>query len=90
MDVRDACESLRKNKEDRGEALLRIVEAIVNEGYEVILPKVGRWIPHDKFEYECSECGYTFIADDTDSILSTSQHDRMDMYNCIGILLKAV
>ena len=66
MDVRDACESLRKNKEDRGEALLRIVEAIVNEGYEVKLPKVGRWIPHDKFEYECSECGYTFIADDTD------------------------
>lgn len=66
MDVRDACESLRKNKEDRGEALLRIVEAIVNEGYEVILPKVGRWIPHDKFEYECSECGYTFIADDAD------------------------
>jgi len=42
MDVRDACESLRKNKEDRGEALLRIVEAIVNEGYEVRLPKVGR------------------------------------------------
>ena len=66
MDVRDACESLRKNKEDRGEALLRIVEAIVNEGYEVKLPKVGRWIPHDKFEYECSKCGYTFIADDTD------------------------
>ena len=31
-----------------------------------------------------------FIADDTDSILSTSQHDRMDMYNCIGVLLKAV
>jgi rubrerythrin len=64
MDVRDACESLRKNKEDRGEALLRIVEAIVNEGYEVKLPKVGRWLPQRHGEYVCSECGYTFIADD--------------------------
>lgn len=31
-----------------------------------------------------------FIADNTDSKLATKYHDRMDFYNCIGILLKAV
>ena len=70
MDVKKACEIIRKNKaegfqQERGEALMVVVDAI-QEGYELQLPKVGRWIPHDKFEYECSECGYTFIADDTD------------------------
>ena len=70
MDVKKACEIIRKNKaegfqQERAEALMSVVEAI-EEGYELQLPKVGRWIPHDKFEYECSECGYTFIADDTD------------------------
>lgn len=31
-----------------------------------------------------------FIADDTDSLLSGNNHDRMEMSNCIGVLLKAV
>lgn len=31
-----------------------------------------------------------FIADDTDAIFSTKNHDSMDIYNCIGMLLKAV
>lgn len=31
-----------------------------------------------------------FIADDTDSLLSTPDHDQMDITNCIGILIKAV
>ena len=31
-----------------------------------------------------------FIADDTNEIFATKHHDRMDMYNCIGVLLKAV
>lgn len=31
-----------------------------------------------------------FIADNTNEILSTKNHDQMDMYNCIGILIKAV
>lgn len=31
-----------------------------------------------------------FIAEDTDEILASKNHNVMDMYNCIGILLKAV
>ena len=31
-----------------------------------------------------------FIADDTDSIFSGLDKDKMDVYNCIGMLLKAV
>lgn len=31
-----------------------------------------------------------FIADDTDSIFSGLNKDKMDVYNCIGMLLKAV
>lgn len=31
-----------------------------------------------------------FIADDTDAIFSTKNHDSMDIYNCVGMLLKAV
>lgn len=31
-----------------------------------------------------------FIADDTDEIFSTKSKDKMDIYNCIGMLLKAV
>lgn len=31
-----------------------------------------------------------FIADDTDAQLASKNHNIMDMYNCIGILLKAV
>lgn len=31
-----------------------------------------------------------FIADDTNEILATKNHDKMDMYNSIGILMKAV
>lgn len=31
-----------------------------------------------------------FIADDTDVQLATKDHNVMDMYNCIGVLLKAV
>lgn len=31
-----------------------------------------------------------FIAEDTDSLLSTPKHNSMDMGNCIGLLLKAV
>ena len=31
-----------------------------------------------------------FIAEDTDPILSSKDQDKMDIYNCIGILLKAV
>ena len=31
-----------------------------------------------------------FIAEDTDSLLSTPDHDHMDMGNCIGVLIKAV
>lgn len=30
-----------------------------------------------------------FIAEDTDSLLSTPEHDHMDMGNCIGVLIKA-
>ena len=68
MDVRDACEIIRKNKaegfqQDRAEALMSVVEAI-EEGYELQLPKVGKWLPQRHGEYVCSECGYTFIADD--------------------------
>lgn len=68
MDVKKACEIIRKNKaegfqQDRGEALMSVVEAI-EEGYELQLPKVGKWLPQRHGEYVCSECGYTFIADD--------------------------
>lgn len=31
-----------------------------------------------------------FIADNTNEIFSTKNHNVMDMYNCIGVLLKAV
>ena len=31
-----------------------------------------------------------FIAEDTNEILASKNHNVMDMYNCIGILLKAV
>ena len=31
-----------------------------------------------------------FIADNTDEIFSTKSKDKMDIYNCIGMLLKAV
>ena len=31
-----------------------------------------------------------FIADDTDKILAGKMHDRMEMSNCIGVLIKAV
>lgn len=31
-----------------------------------------------------------FIADDTDEIFSTKEHNSMDIYNCVGMLLKAV
>lgn len=31
-----------------------------------------------------------FVADDTDSIFSTPKKDAMDLYNCVGMLLKAV
>lgn len=31
-----------------------------------------------------------FIAEDTDELLSTQYHDRMDYTNCLGILIKAV
>lgn len=31
-----------------------------------------------------------FIAEDTDSLLSTPDHDHMDMGNCIGVLIKAM
>lgn len=31
-----------------------------------------------------------FIADDTDEIFSTKEKNRMDIYNCVGMLLKAV
>lgn len=30
-----------------------------------------------------------FIADYTDSLLATPKHDTMDLYNCIGVLMKA-
>ena len=30
-----------------------------------------------------------FIADDTDSILATPEHNQMDVTNCIGVLIKA-
>lgn len=39
---------------------------------------------------ETKEPAIGFIADDTDAWLSTSRHDSMDTYNCIGMLLKAV
>ena len=68
MDVKKACEIIRKNKtegfqQERGEALMVVVDAI-QEGYELQLPKVGKWLPQRHGEYVCSECGYTFIADD--------------------------
>ena len=31
-----------------------------------------------------------FIAEDTDSLLSTPSHDKIDYTNCIGVLIKAV
>ena len=31
-----------------------------------------------------------FIADDTDAIFATNKHNSMDIYNCVGMLLKAV
>lgn len=31
-----------------------------------------------------------FIADDTDSILATPEHNQMDVTNCVGVLIKAV
>lgn len=31
-----------------------------------------------------------FIADDTDELLSGPLHDKMDLNNCIGVLLKAI
>ena len=31
-----------------------------------------------------------FIADDTDAQLASKNHNIMDMYNCIGVLLKAI
>ena len=83
MDVKKACEIIRKNKaegfqQDRAEALMSVVDAI-QEGYELQLPKVGRWIPHDKFEYECSECGYTFIADVADIRQKTPFDKEMEL-----------
>lgn len=31
-----------------------------------------------------------FIADDTDESIAGENHDRMDVTNCIGVLIKAV
>ena len=70
MEREKACEIIRKNKlegfqQERGEALMVVVDAI-QEGYELQLPKVGKWLAFKHDEYVCSECGYTFIADDVE------------------------
>lgn len=31
-----------------------------------------------------------FIADDTSEVLATKNHDTMDVYSCIGVLIKAI
>ena len=31
-----------------------------------------------------------FIADDTDESIAGENHDRMDVTNCIGVLIKAI
>ena len=39
---------------------------------------------------ENNEIRIGFIADDTDAIFATENHDTMDLNNCIGMLLKSV
>ena len=72
--------STRKAKKDIRPTTVDAVEILRRVGIvDFIFKKDRKKTPH-----------IGFIAEDTDSLLSTPRHDSMDLGNCIGLLIKAI
>ena len=72
--------SSRKAKKDIRPTTVDAVEILRRVGVvDFIFKKDRKKTPH-----------IGFIAEDTDSLLSTPGHDSMDIGNCIGLLIKAI